>query len=50
MVAVWRADRSWTDALRAGAVAVEAPSAVRREVPAWLGHMPLGAVPRPLAV
>ena len=50
MVAIWRADRSWNDALKAGAVAVEAPSDVRREVPGWLGQMTLGAVPRPVAV
>ncbi len=50
MVAIWRADQSWNDALKAGAVAVEAPTAVRREVPAWLGTMLLGAVPRPVAV
>jgi DNA-binding HxlR family transcriptional regulator len=50
MVAIWRADRSWNDSLKAGAVAVEAPSDVRREVPGWLGQMALAAVPRPAAV
>ena len=50
MVAIWRADRSWNESLRAGAVAVEGPSDVRREVPGWLGQMALAAVPRPAAV
>ena len=47
MVAVWRADRSWPDAIRAGDVVVEGLSDVRRALPAWLGHMTFGAVPRP---
>jgi hypothetical protein len=47
LVRIWRADRTWTDAVRTGSVTVDAPSAVRREVPAWLGHMTFGAVPRP---
>ena len=47
MVAVWRADRSWPEAIRAGDVVVEGPSDVRRAVPGWLGHMLMGAVPRP---
>jgi DNA-binding HxlR family transcriptional regulator len=50
MVAIWRADRSWNEALKAGAVAVDGASEVRRAVPDWLGHMTLGAVPRPAAV
>lgn len=47
MTAIWRADRSWSDALRAGAVTVDGSSAVRRQVPAWFGQMVFGAVPRP---
>ncbi len=47
MVAVWRADRSWPEALKSGQVVVEGPSDVRRAVPAWLGQMAFGAVPRP---
>lgn len=47
MVALWRADRSWDDALRSGDLSVEAPADVRRQVPAWLGQMTLAAVPRP---
>jgi hypothetical protein len=50
MVAIWRADRTWTDALRSGTIPVDAPSEVRRAVPAWFGHMTLGAVPRPSRV
>lgn len=48
MVAIWRADRTWSDALRSGAVRVDAPSDVRPLVPGWIGHMTLGAVPRPV--
>jgi DNA-binding HxlR family transcriptional regulator len=47
LVRIWRADRTWTDAVRTGSVTVDAPSDVRRKVPAWLGHMTFGAVPRP---
>ncbi len=47
MVAIWRADRSWDDALRTQDTVVEAPSDVRRQVPGWLGQMALAAVPRP---
>lgn len=46
---VWRADQSWPEALRSGLVRVEAPAEVRRQLPGWFGHMPLGAVPRPAA-
>lgn len=44
---IWRGDVSWREALRAGKVEVEAPAAVRKVVPSWLGQMPLAAVPRP---
>ena len=47
MVAIWRADRSWPEAIRSGQVVVEGPSAVRRAVPEWLGQMVFAAVPRP---
>jgi DNA-binding HxlR family transcriptional regulator len=47
MVALWRADRSWDDVQRAGALTVQGPSDVRRRVPDWLGQMALAAVPRP---
>ena len=48
MVRLWRVDRTWAEALRAGEVAIDAPAAVRRDVPRWLGQMALGQVPRPL--
>jgi len=44
---IWRGDRSWTQALKEGAVAVTGPTGVRRAVPGWLGQAPLAAVPRP---
>lgn len=48
MVRLWRVDRTWEDALRAGDVRIEAPTDVRRAVPSWLGRMTTGAVPHPL--
>jgi DNA-binding HxlR family transcriptional regulator len=48
MVRLWRVDRTWEDALRAGDVRIDAPSDVRREVPGWLGRMLLGTVPHPI--
>lgn len=48
MVALWRADRSWADALRAGAVSIDGPSDVRRQLPDWLGQMGFAAVARPV--
>ena len=44
---VWRGDRSWRDALRAGDLTVEGPAPVRRALPEWLGQSQLAAVPRP---
>jgi DNA-binding HxlR family transcriptional regulator len=49
LVRVWRADQGWDEAVRLGGVRIDAPSDVRRQVPDWLGHMTLGAVPRPEA-
>lgn len=34
-IQVWRGDRSWADALRAGAVEVYGPATVRRALPGW---------------
>jgi DNA-binding HxlR family transcriptional regulator len=48
MVRLWRVDRTWDDALRAGDARIDAPTDVRREVPRWLGRMSLGEVPHPL--
>jgi len=47
LVQVWRGDRSWPEALRSGAVVVDGPSLVRRELPRWLGQSELASVPRP---
>lgn len=44
---IWRGDRPWNDALKAGVVTVDAPSPVRRRVPEWIGQSLLSAVPRP---
>ncbi|MBZ5738140.1 winged helix-turn-helix transcriptional regulator [Nocardioides mangrovi] len=48
MVRLWRVDRTWSDALRAGDLRVDAPTDVRRAMPTWLGQMSLGAVPHDL--
>ncbi len=47
MTEIWRGDRPWSQALKAGLVTVDGPSAVSRDVPAWLGQSTLAAVPRP---
>ncbi|KQY55490.1 winged helix-turn-helix transcriptional regulator [Nocardioides sp. Root140] len=44
---IWRGDRGWVDALRSGAASVTGPTSVVGQVPRWLGHMQLAAVPRP---
>lgn len=44
---IWRGDVSWSQALRDGAVTINAPSEVRRAVPTWIGQSTLAAVPRP---
>ncbi len=38
LTAVWRGDRSWPSALRAGEVVVDAPAEVERQIPDWLGQ------------
>lgn len=43
---IWRGDRSWARALRAGSVEVTGPYA--GEVPGWLGQATLATVPRPV--
>ena len=47
MTEIWRGDRPWSQALKAGLVTVDGPTAVSRDVPAWLGQSTLAAVPRP---
>lgn len=47
---IWRGDRSWSDAAREGLVSVDAPRAVRRDLPRWLGQSSAAQVPRPTLV
>jgi len=47
MVEIWRGDISWSDALRARAVEVQGPEALRRAVPGWFTLSGFAAVPRP---
>ena len=47
MTEIWRGDRGWGDAIRAGRLEVEAPTDVARAVPGWIGQSLLAAVPRP---
>ena len=44
---IWRGDQSWPRALLDGSVAIDAPTDIRRAVPAWIGQSGLAAVPRP---
>jgi len=47
MTEIWRGDRGWGDAIRAGRLEVEAPTDVARAVPGWIGQSLLAVVPRP---
>jgi hypothetical protein len=47
MVEIWRGDRSWSAALRTGAVEVHGPEVMRRAVPDWFTLSDFAAVPRP---
>jgi len=47
MVEIWRGDVSWSQALRARAVEVHGPEAMRRAVPGWFTLSGFAAVPRP---
>ena len=42
-----RGGQSWQRALLDGSVSIDAPTEVRRAVPAWIGQSSLAAVPRP---
>lgn len=44
---IWRGDRSWSAAVREGLVDVDAPAAVSRALPRWLGQSSAALVPRP---
>lgn len=47
LVAIWRGDLAWRDAIRISSVAVDGPRSVTARVPEWVGAMTLAAVPRP---
>lgn len=47
MVRVWRGDTTWTAALRSGAITLDGPHRVQRELQRWLTLSPFAAVPRP---
>lgn len=44
---IWRGDRTWSAATRAGLVEIDAPRAVRRDLPGWVGQSSAALVPRP---
>lgn len=47
MTGIWRGDLSWTDALRGDALAIDAPSSVRRAMPTWFALSGFAGVARP---
>ena len=47
MVAIWLGDATWTDATRSGAVRIDAPSRLARQLPSWFRLSPFAPVPRP---
>ncbi|MFI7574987.1 winged helix-turn-helix transcriptional regulator [Micromonospora sp. NPDC049497] len=47
LVEVWRGDRTWSEALRGGAVEVSGPEALRRALPRWFTLSGFATVPRP---
>ncbi|MFZ5846587.1 MAG: winged helix-turn-helix transcriptional regulator [Actinomycetota bacterium] len=47
MVEVWRGDRAWADAVRAGDLEVQGPQSMRRAVPSWFTLSVFAGVPRP---
>ena len=49
MTEIWRGDVSWAAALRAGSVAMDGPTALRRAVPGWFTLSTFASVPRPVA-
>ncbi len=48
LVEVWRGDRTWSNALRSGRLALTGPSVARRALPAWFTLSDFAAVPRPV--
>lgn len=47
LIRVHRGDTDWSRALRSGALAIDAPARVRRQVPRWFRPSAFAAVPRP---
>lgn len=47
MTEVWRGDRSWSSALRTGALEVSGPADLKRAVPGWFTLSGFASVPRP---
>lgn len=47
MVQVWRGDLSWSEALKTGAVELDGPRALRRDLPRWFTLSVFASVPRP---
>lgn len=47
MTEVWRGDRSWSSAVRTGALEVSGPADLRRAVPGWFTLSGFASVPRP---
>lgn len=47
LVRIWRGDRSWAEALRAGTVSVHGPAAARQALPRWIGQSEVAAIQRP---
>jgi DNA-binding HxlR family transcriptional regulator len=47
LVAIWRGDRSWSDALRTKTVQIDGSEPVRRKIPLWFRPGNFAAVPRP---
>lgn len=50
MIEIWRGDRAWGQALRAGVVTITGPSTATHAVPTWLGQTSTADVPRPTEV
>jgi DNA-binding HxlR family transcriptional regulator len=49
MIEIWRGDLTWSAALRAGALELRGPQALRRAVPHWFTLSPFASIPRPRA-
>ncbi|MDH2428808.1 helix-turn-helix domain-containing protein [Sphaerisporangium sp. TRM90804] len=47
MTEIWRGDRTWSDALRAHTLRIQAPEPLRRALPHWFTLPEWSSVPRP---